>query len=208
MLHFGNNYFLICAELTRKEYQMVAVTALFISLFFAIKAYANPACAVCTVAVGASLEIARYYGVEDTVVGVWAGALLALLGYWLILWFNKKDWYFWGRDALLMGISVGSIGFMYISEMPYSPQVIGIFYLDPLLFSTILGALTFIYVSKFYQWMKARNGGHAHFPFEKVVLPVAALALLSVYFNYFPISSESIDILSDTAELYEFSGEK
>jgi hypothetical protein len=27
--------------------------------------------------------------------------------------------------------------------------------------------------------MKKKNGGHAHFPFEKVVLPVAALALAS-----------------------------
>lgn len=187
---------------------MLSCLVLFAGLLFAGRALANPACAVCTVAVGASLEIARYYGVDDAVVGVWAGALLALLGYWLILWFNKKNWNFPGRDALLMAVSVGSIGFMYISEMPYSPQVIGIFYMDPLLFSTILGALTFIYVSKFYQWMKARNGGHAHFPFEKVVLPVAALSLLSVYFNYYPLSSDTVAGLGDTSGLYEFSGEK
>ena len=43
-----------------------------VSAFFAItgKAVANPACAVCTVAVGASLEVARRYGVDDSVVGV------------------------------------------------------------------------------------------------------------------------------------------
>lgn len=187
---------------------MLSCLIIFAVLLYAGHALANPACAVCTVAVGASLEIARYYGVDDAVVGVWAGALLALLGYWLILWFNKKNWYFPGRDALLMAVSVGSIGFMYISEMPYSPKIIGIFYLDPLLFSTILGALTFIYVSKFYQWMKAHNGGHAHFPFEKVVLPVAALALLSVYFNYFPLSVEPAANLGDISGLYEFSGEK
>ncbi len=187
---------------------MIVFTVLFLSLVLAVRAYANPACAVCTVAVGASLEIARHYGVDDAVVGVWAGALLALLGYWLILWFNKKGWRFWGRDALLMTVSVGSIGFMYVSEMPYSPQIIGIFYLDPLLFSTVLGALTFIYVSKFYQWMKAHNGGHAHFPFEKVVLPVAALALLSVYFNYCPLGSGTTAPLNNAAVLYEFSGEK
>ena len=44
------------------------------------KAFANPACAVCTVAVGASLEIARRMGVDDGVVGVWSGAFLLLLG--------------------------------------------------------------------------------------------------------------------------------
>ncbi len=186
---------------------MTILLSMAILLGLTTKALANPACAVCTVAVGASLEIARHYGVDDCVVGVWAGGMLALLGYWLILWFEKKHWNFWGRDSLLMAISVGSIGFMYVSQMPYSPQVIGVFYLDPLLFSTVLGALTFIYVSKFYQWMKARNGGHAHFPFEKVVLPVFALALLSFYFNYYPLSSNTADF-GDVSGLYEFSGEK
>lgn len=69
---------------------MTLFLSLALLLAFSTKALANPACAVCTVAVGASLEIARHYGVDDAVVGVWAGALLALLGYWLILWFDKK----------------------------------------------------------------------------------------------------------------------
>ncbi len=188
---------------------MIILWSLVLTVALTGRALANPACAVCTVAVGASLEIARRYGVDDAVVGVWAGAMLALLGYWLILWFEKKNWKFPLRNLILMAISIGSIGFMYF-EMPYSPKVIGIFYLDPLLFATLLGAFTFIYVSKFYQWMKAKNGGHAHFPFEKVVLPVLALALLSVYFNYYPLSnaSNSIADLGDVSDLYQFSGEQ
>lgn len=185
---------------------MAVILSLLIVLAFAGKAAANPACPVCTVAIGASLEIARRYGVDDSIVGVWAGALLALLGYWLILWFQKKNWNFPGRNLLLMVISVGMIGFMYVSEIVYSPKVIGIFYLDPLLFSTVLGALVFIYASKFYDWMKARNGGHAHFPFEKVFVPVAALVLLSLYFNYYPLG-QAAGIGSDlnAAGLYEFT---
>ena len=54
------------------------------SLVVAWPAYANPACAVCTVAVGASLEIARQLGVDDSVVGVWAGAMLVMIGFWTI----------------------------------------------------------------------------------------------------------------------------
>ena len=151
-------------------------------------AMANPACAVCTVAIGASLEIARHLGVDDNIVALWAGALLALVGYWAILWFNKKKWHFWGRDALLMLISVGSVGFMYIKDLMYMPlPILYIFYLDPFLFCAIAGALLFIYTEKLYFWMKARNGGHAHFPFEKVVLPLVVLFGASVYLNYYPI---------------------
>lgn len=158
-----------------------------LSLLWVNTSWANPACAVCTIAVGASLEIARSLGVDDSVVGVWAGAFLVLLGYWTIKWFDKKSWHFKGRDALILILSVAMISFMYVSKMSYHAEVIGIFYLDPFLFSVLVGALALILSSDLYQWMKKRNGGHAHFPFEKVVLPVVILFLLSIYFNYYPI---------------------
>lgn len=143
-------------------------------------ALANPACPVCTIAIGASLEIARQLGVPDSVVGLWAGALLTLLGYWAIKFFDKKGWDFWGRNALLIGISVAMIGFIYLGQVPYSPVwICGVLHIDPVLFGAILGMILFILTEKLYDWMKAKNGGHAHFPFEKVVLPVVVLALVS-----------------------------
>ena len=143
-------------------------------------ALANPACPVCTIAIGASLEIARQLGVPDSVVGLWAGALLTLLGYWAIKFFDKKGWNFWGRNALLIGISVAMIGFIYMGQVPYSPVwICGVLHIDPVLFGAILGMILFILTEKLYDWMKAKNGGHAHFPFEKVVLPVVVLALVS-----------------------------
>ncbi len=185
-----------------EENVMTICLAAFFSLIFVSKAWANPACAVCTLAVGASLELARQLGVDDCVVGVWAGALLALLGYWLVLWFDKKGWNFYGRNFLLIALSVAMIGFTYVSDMTYTPRPILVFYLDPFLFSVILGALVLVYSSVFYQWMKKKNGGHAHFPFEKVVVPVLALTLLSVYFNYYPISGAAP--LADASALYSF----
>ncbi len=180
---------------------MSIIIALIIVLSTSSYVLANPACPICTVAVGASLEVARRLGVDDAVVGVWAGALLVMLGFWTIRWFDKKNWHFCGRDFWLISLSVSMIGFMYISELAYNPQPILIFYLDPFLFSTLLGAFIMYYSSEFYQWMKVRNGGHAHFPFEKVVLPVLALLLVSVYFYYFPL----INALTDTNELYQFN---
>ena len=158
------------------------------SFLLPLKAFANPACAVCTVAIGASVGIARKLGIEDSIVGLWAGALLTLLGYWTIIFFDKRNWHFFGRNFLLMLISVGMIGFIYISEIRYQPRIIWqIFYLDPILFSSMLGMLIYIYSQKFYQWMKMKNGGHAHFPFEKVVLPLILLLLTSFYLTCFPV---------------------
>ena len=165
------------------------------SVFFVKSVLANPACAVCTIAVGASLEIARKLGVDDSVVGVWAGAFLVLLGYWTIKWFDKKNWHFKGRDFIILVTSVAMIGFMYISQLEYHAEVIGIFYLAPFLFSTIAGAVVLVLSSDFYQWMKKKNGGHAHFPFEKVFVPVASLFLLSAYFYYFPLCQKAAEPL-------------
>lgn len=146
-------------------------------------AYANPACAVCTVAVGASLEIARQMGVDDGVVGVWVGAFMLLIGYWTLKWFDKKGWTFKGRDFIVLSASVLMILFVYISQLVYTPKPILVFWIDPFLFAALTGALVLHYSSAFYQWMKKKNGGHAHFPFEKVFVPVAALALTSWLFE-------------------------
>ncbi|MDO4162235.1 MAG: hypothetical protein Q4D80_04440 [Pseudomonadota bacterium] len=147
------------------------------ALFYTLPSYANPACPVCTVGVAVGLEIARNMGVDDGVIGVWAGALLMLVGYWTILWCDKKNWNFKFRNQILIALSLSMIAGIYVKELTYTPKPILIFYLDPFLFCTLLGAAVLAYSSVLYQWMKAKNGGHAHFPFEKVVLPIAALAL-------------------------------
>ena len=154
------------------------IAGLFATLPFT--ALANPACPVCTIAVGAGLDIARRLGVPDSIVGLWAGALLTLLGYWTLKFMDKRGWHFRGRDTIVILLSVAMIGFVYIGVVDYNPtSICGLFVMDPVLFGTVCGALIFIGTGKLYQWMKVKNGGHAHFPFEKVVLPIVALLLAS-----------------------------
>lgn len=162
------------------------VTLLF-SMGAAGKVLANPACVVCTVAIGASLEIARKLGISDDIVGLWAGAMFALLGYWAILWFEKKNWNFAGRNVILLVSSLAMIGFIYLGELDYTPRIVGFLYIDTFLLASFTGAFLYIFSQKFYLWMKKKNGGHAHFPFEKVVLPLVMLFGASLVLNYYPI---------------------
>lgn len=143
-------------------------------------AFANPACPVCTIAIGAALPLTRRIGVPDAVAGIWVGAFLAILGYWIIKFCDKRGWKFWGRNAIILALSVASIGFVYMGQVQYNPcTYFGFINIDPILFGTLVGALLFIGTEKLYDFMKAKNGGHAHFPFEKVVLPVVVLAIAS-----------------------------
>ena len=60
--------------------------------------------------------------------------------------------------------------------------------------------------------MKVKNGGHTHFPFEKVVLPIAALALASYAVDYVqlcaPESTAQVETAStlpaDGSDIYDF----
>lgn len=193
---------------------LIFLVAVAVAILYGLPAYANPACAVCTVGVAVGLEIARKLGVDDGVIAVWGGALLALIGYWTILWFEKKGWNFKGRNLLLMLLSLSMIFGVYIKDLTYTPKPILIFYLDPFLFCAILGALILVYSSVFYQWMKAKNGGHAHFPFEKVVLPLVALTLAGYAVNYLQLCRPNIttqapaavsSIPADGSDIYDFN---
>ena len=156
---------------------------LILSLFFAFPSFANPACVVCTVAIGTSLSIAHKLGVSDCVIGVWTGAMLSIVGYWTIRFFEKRNWNFKGRDLILMGLSIASVGFIYLETLTYSPLIIGFLYIDSFLLASLVGAFTFILAMRFYEWLKYKNSGHAHFPFEKVVLPVVSVLLVSYVFH-------------------------
>lgn len=157
------------------------------AFFFSLKSFANPACPVCMVTVGASLYFAQKSGLDKCVIGVWSGALLAVFGYFCIRYFNHKNWHFWGRDFFIMALSIASIGFIYQVQLIYTPVIIGFLYIDSFLFSNICGALIFIFGIHLYEWIKLKNGGHAHFPFEKVVVPILCVAIVSTLFYFYPI---------------------
>ncbi|MBQ7185279.1 MAG: hypothetical protein IJR92_00520 [Alphaproteobacteria bacterium] len=152
------------------------LTTLF-GVFGVTNAFANPACAVCTVAIGATLSISRRLGVCDNAIAIWVGAFLVLMGYWLIKWFDKKNWHFWGRNVILMLLSFSVIGGLYIHHLNYNPCF---WFLDSFMIYALVGGAIYILSQKLYEWMKRRNGGHAHFPFEKVVLAIGALLVASI----------------------------
>ena len=154
-----------------------------LSLLIPSTALANPACAVCTVAMGAFLGISRALGISDNATGVWIGGLLLMTYYFTIKFIEYKKWtfkfykIFWGLMTLLL------VPVMY-NFVTYKFDTF--FGIDAFLVSMIAGAFAF-WISQFiYQKMKKANKGHAHFPFEKVVMAIVFLLITSIIFNYLP----------------------
>jgi hypothetical protein len=58
------------------------------------------------------------------------------------------------------------------------------FGIDKLLFSIILGRISFFIGANYYEYLKKRNNGRAYFPFQKVVMPIAPLVIFSIIFYF------------------------
>ncbi len=157
----------------------------FLSFLFVLipgKVFANPACAVCTVAMGAFLGVSRKLGVSDNVAGVWIGGLILMTYYFMVKFMEFKNYKFKFYKLFCAIMTLSIVPLMY-KFVPYGASIIlGI---DGFLVSMFAGAVTFDVSQYFYQYLKAKNNGHAHFPFEKVVMAVLFLFIVSFLFKYF-----------------------
>ncbi len=157
---------------------------LFASILVAI--FVMPAamavCPVCTVAVGAGLEGARLLGVDDVITGIWAGGLTLSLFFWTAGWLKKR-----GVSSVLWQIVVpfvvlyGLLGMVYLM-----PDVVfganTLWGIDKFLLGIIVGTVAFYMGARWYIKIKRANGGHAKFAFQKVVVPLFFLAVMTLIF--------------------------
>ncbi|HNU81507.1 MAG TPA: hypothetical protein PLA05_02370 [bacterium] len=159
-----------------------------LTLAFVLKALpAKAVCPVCLVAAGAGLGLSEYLGIDDSIAGLWIGGLLIGLSAWTITYFNKKNWlknYSAWRDPLII-----IVYYLMVIWPLYSQGFIGnpfnrLYGVDKLALGITVGSIFFALAAWSYELMKKKNGGHAHFPFEKVVLPISTLVILSVIFYF------------------------
>ncbi len=152
-------------------------------------AFVTLVCDLCTLGVVAGLSISRYLWVDDSVVGVWVGACIVALIIMTNAYLEKKNIRFRFRDTV---IALSYVVFSYGSL--YYAGVIGLYrntflkstsiFLDKILISSVIGGGVLIGGSLLYQFLKARNNNKAHFPFEKVAIPLVLLTITSALFYF------------------------
>lgn len=141
-------------------------------------------CQICTIAIIGGLGLSRWLHVDDTVSGVWIGAFLVTVIYYSISFLRNRKINFWGRDFLV------SLGYYAIAFIPlYTGKIIGhplnrIWGIDKFIVGATAGSIIFILAVILYSWLKKKNGGHAHFPMEKVVIPIISLIIVSAGFYF------------------------
>jgi len=143
-------------------------------------------CPVCTVAVGAGIGLSRWLGVDDSVTGLWLGAFLLSVSLWTIDWLGRKNIKFFLKKSLvILAYYATAIIPLYYAKIIINPAAfICSCASDKLILGIIEGTAAFFFGVKLYEFLKKRNDGHAHFPYEKIVFPVATMIILTVIFYF------------------------
>ena len=146
---------------------------------------AQAVCPLCVVAIGAGLGLSEYLGIDDTISGSWIGAMLIATAWWNINWFDKKK--IWQKHWKIRNTLTILAYYLLVVAPLFAQGLIGksgrtLFGLDKLALGIALGTLVFIISEFWYNNIKKKNGGHAQFPFQKVVMPVMNLAILDLLF--------------------------
>lgn len=140
-------------------------------------------CPVCIVVVSAGVGLSRWLGIDDAISGVWIGALTVAVSLWTVNWLKKKHISFkWMDIAVLLAYYIMVIVPLEWSGIMGNPanRLGGI---DKIMFGFLFGSIGLTAGVAWYDYVKIKNG-KAHFPFEKVVAPVAPLILFSLIFYF------------------------
>jgi len=158
------------------------IFSIFSFLGLTLAASAKAVCPVCVVALGSGVGLCRWLGIDDTISGLWIGGLIVAMILWAIDWMNKKGYNFKFKNILIW------ISFYALIIWPlYSFDIMGhplnkVWGMDKILFGIIAGGLVFLFSVFLNGHFKKQNGGKVYFPYQKVAIPVALLAIFSFIF--------------------------
>lgn len=163
---------------------------LFLSLIPSISAH----CPLCTAGAAAGVGVARFYGVDDSIVGLLLGAFIVSSALWFNKWLIKKKINFQFQETilvvasfLLLAVPLYSAGiitdFEMVKSMPehHSMLGMGIYGIDKLLFGMVTGSIIIWNVFGFSERIK-RKKGKVLFPYQGLSFMMFALAILSAAF--------------------------
>jgi hypothetical protein len=153
---------------------------------FLVAAPAKAVCPICVVAIGAGLGLSRWLGVDDTISSLWIGALLVAMVLWTLTEMKKKNWRF-AFDTVTISLAY----YLLIFVPLYYTGILGhplnkIFGIDKIIFGTILGTAIVLLTHWLNKHLKQKGPdgqpGKPFFPYQKVVIPVVVLILISAIF--------------------------
>jgi hypothetical protein len=160
----------------------LAIFAFFIFPFLANSAFAH--CPLCTAATGSAVAVARFYGVDDLIVGTFIGGFVISTALWLNRILRKKNK---GKDYIpFQWVTVVLLSFILTFISFQSAGIVGyttLFGIDRILMGMLLGSAITLFAFGFNGFVRKINGNKNYIPFQVIFLTIGLL-LLSVFGYY------------------------
>ena len=151
-------------------------------LFFPL--YVLAVCPVCSVAVASGVGLSRWLGIDDAISGIWVGGLIVSLIIWLLAWLDKKNIKFNFRQFLvsILFYAIVILPLYWVGFIDQSCDQLWGF--NKLLVGIFFGSLAFAFSVWLHNLLKKRNNNRVYFSFQKVVVPILFLFIISVIFYF------------------------
>lgn len=148
-------------------------------LFSTVKTYACPLCAA---ALTTGLGLTRYFGVDDTISGIWIGAWIIFLTVLSLQWLDKHKIKFKGRN-ILIGVDYYIVFLFMFYRLELIGHPLNTFWgIDKLLLGMITGSTLFLGATLLYQYWRKHKPALIRIPYQKLVMQISSLAFVSAFF--------------------------
>ena len=150
---------------------------------------------MCTVAVGAAVISAKYYGLDSSIIGLLIGAFGVSTGLWIGLKIKRNYLKFQFSLIVVASFLLTVLPLLYLSnDSIYFPLLLfgqagslfyKVYWVDKMFFGSIIGALITLAAYWTHTHIKKING-KVLFPFQGVVITFVFLVMsgLMLYFNF------------------------
>lgn len=167
----------------KRQINLTIVLATAVGLFLALPTKVAAVCPMCTVAVGAGLGISRWLGIDDSIAGIWIGALALSSGMWLAGWVAKKDWNI-PKKELLASFSfhfllIPTLYLLDIAGVPFNT----LWGIDKIILGIFVGTAVFALSAATDKYLRSTNEGQVYIYYQKVILPMLFLSVASFVFH-------------------------
>ncbi len=148
---------------------------------------ASAMCPLCTAGAAIGLGIARYYGVDDIVIGLWLGALAVSTALWVnnVIKKRVRSNAVPFQSTLIVTAVIAStiVPFYFAGFFNGMPNMTDtIFGVNRLVFGTVIGGFVMFVGEPISSYIKRKR--NATFPFQAILLTLLLLTLLSLLFWY------------------------
>ena len=154
---------------------------LFFSIFLIPAVLAH--CPLCTAATGAAVAVTRWYGLDDSIVGVFVGGMVVATGLWfnnLAKKFNKGKEYLPFQSGIFLLLSfILTIITFYFANLLGPSNPFKIFGIDRILFGTIIGVIASFTAFKLHDMLRVFNRNRNYFPYQSILVLILTLAISS-----------------------------